>query len=183
MYTIVLFKCHRNQFSGILPSFSTCINLSTFFAQQNLFSGGLPSFNACIKLTLVPCWTNFFSGALPSFNNLTNLVSFDCQNNQFSGNIPSFSGCTSLQTLECASNEFSGILPIAPTSIVTYSFGQNRTYALEVPINVVYGCTNLVTFSTYKSLIGGARTVPDISTNTKLENLYFNDRAVAGLIF
>lgn len=169
-----------NNFSGTLPSFNDCNLLTSFQIFSNKFTGTLPSFLGCTSLITCNINNNLFTGTLTSFNGLTNLVTFNCSNNQFSGNIPPFMECSNLQLLNGDSNSFEGILPIAPSSIINYRFGFNRTNALEVPVNVVTSCLNLVLFSTYLSAIGGSRTVPDISNNTKLETLQFNDGVVAG---
>ena len=83
--SLVTFHCYNNQFSGVLPSFSTCTSLVTFYCHLNQFSGVLPSFSACTSLVNFQCHLNQFSGVLPSFSTCTSLVTFYCSSNQFSG--------------------------------------------------------------------------------------------------
>jgi hypothetical protein len=173
------FNCSTNQFTGTLPSFSTCTQLLLFLCDDNTFSGMLPSFGTCTQLTDFYCSTNQFTGTLPSFSTCTQLLNFYCPTNQFTGTLPSFSTCTQLLNFFCSTNQFTGTLPsfFTCTQLLIFLCDIN-TFSGTLPDFAA--CTTLQLFGCSSNTFSG--TFPDFATCAALQSVGCNSNTFSGTL-
>ncbi|XP_039120955.1 receptor-like protein EIX2 [Dioscorea cayenensis subsp. rotundata] len=103
----------ENQIEGMLPKFSTSMQLNTIDLSSNRFYGPLPGFLGS-SISYINFSNNSFSGAIPdSISYLPQLAQLRLSHNKLSGEIPAIlKNCSQLEVLDLGYNNFTGSIPI-----------------------------------------------------------------------
>ncbi|KAL6337689.1 hypothetical protein AAG906_037282 [Vitis piasezkii] len=209
---LVYLDLSNNKFSGPIPPFSLSKNLTRINLSHNYLTGPIPSshLDGLVNLVTLDLRNNSLNGSLPMpLFSLPSLQKIQLSNNQFSGPLSKFSVVPSvLDTLDLSSNNLEGQIPVSifdlqclnildlssnkfNGTVLLSSFqklGNLTTLSLSynnLSINSSVGNPTLplpLNLTTLKLASCKLRTLPDLSTQSRLTYLDLSDNQIHGKI-
>ncbi|XP_034695041.1 receptor-like protein 7 [Vitis riparia] len=209
---LVYLDLSENKFSGPIPPFSLSKNLTRINLSHNYLTGPIPSshLDGLVNLVTLDLSKNSLNGNLPMpLFFLPSLQKIQLSNNQFSGPLCKFSAVPSvLDTLDLSSNNLEGQIPVSifdlqclnildlssnkfNGTVLLSSFqklGNLTTLSLSynnLSINSSVGNPTLpllLNLTTLKLASCKLRTLPDLSTQSRLTHLDLSDNQIPGSI-
>lgn len=117
-----------DKLSGIFPSVSNCINLTSLVCGLNKFSGVFPDLTNCTKLENLKINDNSFTNGIIGFESLVNLEIFHCHRNQLSI-FPNLSANTKLKHVYCYVNQFVGTVDLTGLDSLLSFIGSSNKFS------------------------------------------------------
>ncbi len=145
-HNLTQLNVHFNSLSGVIPpNISHKSRLQVFNVGPNSFTGSLPQFLGCPNLTILSVERNQFTGTLPDFSHLQKLYLLDVSGSRLVGNVTFQQPMSSLHDFSVASNQFNGTLDFMIDSLPVISkldISQNNwNGALPSPLPITLPST------------------------------------------